>query len=96
MLLFNHKLTAKQAYDWGFIGQLVEDSTEFNKAIDEFENYITTACNSDSLIEGKRLVRNDETIAKLKKVNRTEGELIKQFWQKAEYQNYLNKFYFKR
>lgn len=93
MLLFNHKLDAQQAYDWGFISQLIKDSSILKESIDKFEHYLTTNCNIESMIEGKRLIRTDEIRAKLKKVNQTEGELMKQFWQKPAYQNYLNKFY---
>lgn len=93
MLLFNHKLDARQAFDWGFIGQLIERPDEFGRSIDEFEEYLTTQCNSDSLIEGKRLVRSDEIRAKLREVNETEGRLMKQFWTKPAYQDYLAEFY---
>lgn len=93
MLFFNHKLDAQQALDWGFIGQLIKEPGDFEKALNDFENYITTDCNSESIIEGKRLVRDDELKKKLRTVNQHEGKLMKQFWQRPAYQNYLNKFY---
>lgn len=94
MLFFNHKLDATQALDWGFISKLIEGTTnEFEKAVDEFENYVTSDCNIESIIEGKKLVRNDEIRAKLKEVNHKEGQVMKQLWSKPAYQNYLNKFY---
>lgn len=93
MLLFNHRLDAQQAFDWGFVGQLVEQSDRFERAVNEFEDYLTTQCNSESLVEGKALVRNDEVRAKLRAVNESEGRLMKQFWSRPAYQDYLAGFY---
>ena len=93
MLLFNHRLEAQQAFDWGFISELVDEPGRFESAIDEFEEYLTSQCNGESLVEGKALVRNDEIRAKLRQVNETEGRRMKEFWTRPAYQTYLASFY---
>ena len=93
MLLFNHRLDARQALEWGFIGQLIECPDHFGQAVDEFEDYLATQCNGESLVEGKALVRNEEIRTKLREVNETEGRIMKQMWNRPAYHRYLESFY---
>lgn len=99
MLLFNAQMTAKEAYECGFVSKLAPaDRDGFLAALEDLlhgPQGIVPNCYPQSLIESKKLVRTPELKAYLHKVNEREGQILIERFESDEcaqaVSNFLNK-----
>lgn len=100
MGLFNHRLAADQALQWGFVHE-VRSSNKSSGSI-SFDERVNTLIRH--LIQGdlselgwystlKRIPRDADTCRMLHQVNQDEADLLRQCWLTPQYRNYLKSFY---
>lgn len=81
-LLFNRKLTAKEAYDRNLLTEVIEHAQLESKAWKIIEEY--SKLPKQSLLESKRIVRSAQKEL-LKKTNKQEVETLVARWSSAEF-----------
>jgi len=89
MILFNERISAATAKDAGLVGQTYAKSDE-QKVWDKIETYSQNP--AKSLLYSKALVRTEEERAHLKKVNRAEGERLRERWASEDCFNAIANF----
>jgi peroxisomal 3,2-trans-enoyl-CoA isomerase len=104
MILFNHRLSADQAFDWGFVHAVHStrpDSTG-SSTFDTRQQTIMSDLSQGDLTElgwfsvFKRIARDADTRRTLHRVNRAEAELLRRAWLSEQHRNYLKDFYSKK
>ena len=95
MLLFNHKMTAKEALDTGLVSEIVPKN-ELESYLDKWiysQDGLIKTCNNNSLTVSKRLIRNENIVSTLEKVNQVESEVLMNCWLTPEFPKVIEKFF---
>jgi peroxisomal 3,2-trans-enoyl-CoA isomerase len=89
ILLFNKKLTAKEAFDRNLVNQIIPDADFQTKSWKLVEEYSKNSENS--MIFAKKLIKKQE-IDILLKVNEMEKKLLEDRLKSGEFLNYVMNF----
>ena len=89
-LLFNRKLTAKEAYDRNILTEVIEHSQFDSKAWRTIEEYAKLP--KESLLASKRIVRSVQKDL-LKQVNKQEVDTLVARWSSAEFVQVMMDFW---
>ena len=93
LLLLNKIWSAKKAYDYGLVSEVIEED-KFKEHLDKFlEKTILKSCYPNSMLVSKSLIQNKETKSKLLEVNRRECEVILECWLGEECAHAVQEFF---
>lgn len=95
MLLFNEKLTADQAYQCGFVSKVVKKS-ELNSFVETWlhgEKGLITTGATNMWMAAKKLIRNEEEKAFLRKINEIECNELSKIWLTPDFAKAMAKFF---
>lgn len=87
MLLFNRKLTAKEAESRGFVGQIFPNEDFLPKVLTYLDGVLASSSSEAMIASKNELIMNDKRRAVLKERNRLEAEVLglrhssPDFWQ---------------
>lgn len=98
ILMFNYKLSSKEALHYGFVSRVISKN-EWEKYLEDFfysDNGVLKTCNIASLIKTKRLLRDEQTTANLRKTNAVEAEVLMQCWLEPDFIKVVSKFLSKK
>lgn len=95
ILYFSYKMPVEEAHRAGFVSEIVKKD-QLSSYVEELiygKKGIVKNCYTNSMINAKATVRNEDTKLKLHEVNKIECDVLMESWKSEECQEALQKFY---